>query len=70
MKTNNSMNTNSNLFTRIANSRGRFFGLSLKNGETLNAQYRNQTNSYLTVFDRTSRTTRKFRKTSVVAATV
>jgi hypothetical protein len=71
MKTKNTTaNTTANLFTKIANSKGRFFGLYLKNGETLNAQYRNQTESYLTVYDRTSKMTRKFRKTSVSRATV
>lgn len=71
MKTNTSTNNNTvNLFTRIANSKGRFFGLYLKNGEKLNAQYRNQTNSYLTVYDRNSKVMRKFRKTSVTGATV
>lgn len=70
MKTNTSTNTTVNLFSRIANSKGRFFGLYLKNGETLNAQYRNQTASYLTVYDRTSKMLRKFRKTSVERATV
>jgi hypothetical protein len=73
MKTKNT-NTNTtnttNMFARIANSKGRFFGLYLKNGETLNAQYRNQTDAYLTVYDRTSKMTRKFRKTSVSRATV
>jgi hypothetical protein len=62
--------TNCNLFTRIENSKGRFFGLYLKNGDILNAQYRNSTNSYLTVYDRNAKATRKVRKTSVTGATV
>jgi hypothetical protein len=65
----NTSNTN-NLFTRIANSKGRFFGLYLKNGDIVNAQYRNSTNSYLTIYDRKTKAMRKFRKTSVAGATV
>ena len=61
---------NTSTLTRIENSKGRFFGLYLKTGEVINAQYRSQTNSYLTVYDRNSRTIRKFRKTSVASATV
>lgn len=59
-----------NLFTEMQNSKGRFFGLYLANGDVINAQYRSQTNSYVTVYDRNSRTNRKFRKTSVLRATI
>jgi hypothetical protein len=54
----------------MQNSKGRFFGLYLANGDVINAQYRSQTNSYVTVYDRNSRTNRKFRKTSVLRATI
>ena len=62
--------TNSDVFTRIENSKGRFFGLYLKNGDVVNAQYRHSTNSYLTIYDRKAKATRKLRKTSVAGATV
>lgn len=70
MKRTNTQTTNSNLFDRIAATKGRFFGLYLKNGEAVNAQYRSQSDNYLSVYDRNARTNRKFRKTSVVNATV
>ena len=70
---NKTSNTNTNtmsLFNRIAASKGRFFGLYLKSGETVNAQFRSLTNSYLTVYDRTEGVNRRFRRTSVSRATV
>lgn len=65
----NQLNTDS-VIRNITNTRGRFFGLYLTNGEVLNAQYRSQTASYITIFDRNQRTTRKLRKSSVARATV
>lgn len=62
--------TTTNLIENITNTKGRFFGLYLTNGEVLNAQYRSQTNSYITVYDRSSRSMRKLRKSSVASATV
>jgi hypothetical protein len=69
MNTSSTLNTNS-VIQNITNTKGRFFGLYLTNGEVLNAQYRSQTASYITVFDRSRRTVRKLRKTSVARATV
>jgi hypothetical protein len=66
----NTSKTATNLIENIANTKGRFFGLYLRNGEVLNAQYRSQTNSYITVYDRTARSVRKLRKSSVASATV
>ena len=66
----NTTSTVTNLINNIANTKGRFFGLYLTNGEVLNAQYRSQTNSYITVYDRNARLVRKLRKTSVASATV
>jgi hypothetical protein len=66
----NTSKPTTNLIQDIANTKGRFFGLYLRNGEVLNAQYRSQTNSYITVYDRSSRAMRKLRKTSVANATV
>ena len=70
MKTTSKNTTSVNLIQNITNTKGRFFGLYLTNGEVLNAQYRSQTNSYITVYDRTSRSVRKLRKSSVASATV
>ena len=66
----NTSNPTTNLIQDIANTKGRFFGLYLRNGEVLNAQYRSQTDSYITVYDRSARSVRKLRKTSVARATV
>lgn len=66
----NNSRTTTDLIENITNTKGRFFGLYLTNGEVLNAQYRSQTNSYITVYDRSARTMRKLRKTSVANATV
>ena len=67
---NTSKTTTGNLITNIANTKGRFFGLYLTNGEVLNVQFRSQTNSYITVYDRKARAMRKLRKTSLASATV
>ncbi len=69
MKTTSKTTVNSTI-ENITNTKGRFFGLYLTNGEVLNAQYRSQTESYITVFDRKQKTMRKLRKTSVARATV
>lgn len=70
MKTTSNTNTTANLINNIVNTKGRFFGLYLRNGEVLNAQYRSQTNSYITVYDRTARSVRKVRKSSVASVTL
>ena len=46
-------------------SRGRFFGLTTKQGETLNAQFVNETPRYVVVRDRNAQQTRKLAKTSL-----
>jgi hypothetical protein len=66
----NTSRTTTNLIENITNTKGRFFGLYLTNGEVLNAQYRSQTNSYITVYDRSAKSMRKLRKSSVASATV
>lgn len=66
----NTSKTTTNLIENITNTKGRFFGLYLTNGEVLNAQYRSQTNSYITVYDRSAKSMRKLRKSSVASATV
>ena len=66
----NTSKTTTDLIENITNTKGRFFGLYLTNGEVLNAQYRSQTNSYITVYDRSAKSMRKLRKSSVANATV
>jgi hypothetical protein len=46
-------------------SRGRFFGLTTRQGETLNAQFVRETPQYVVVRDRNSRQVRKFAKSSL-----
>jgi hypothetical protein len=58
------------LFDRIANTGGRFFGVTLQNGERINAQYRSQSDSYLTVYDRNQARLRRLLKSNVATATV
>lgn len=66
----NTSKTTTDLIENITNTKGRFFGLYLTNGEVLNAQYRSQTSSYITVYDRAAKSMRKLRKSSVARATV
>lgn len=46
-------------------SKGRFFGLTTCQGETLNAQFVRETPRYVVVRDRNAQQTRKFAKTSL-----
>jgi|GEM_PF-2106348 len=60
------MNTKQqNIVNAMTNSRGRFFGLSTKQGANINAQYVEQTPSYVVVYDRNSFNYRKIAKTSL-----
>lgn len=49
----------------IRSTRGRFFGILTTQGETLNAQFRGETNSYIKVFDRNNGVNRRLAKTSI-----
>lgn len=49
----------------IRATHGRFFGLKTTQGETLNAQFRGETESYVRVFDRNNGLVRRFAKTSL-----
>lgn len=59
----NKMNTR--VMRAIRNSKGRFFGLYTSQGESLNAQLMGETDKYVQVYDRNSRESRRFAKTSV-----
>jgi len=61
-------NTKQNkIMKAIRSSKGRFFGLYTKAGESINAQFVSESPSYVTVFDRNNRVNRKFAKTSLSA---
>jgi hypothetical protein len=54
-----------NIVKAMTSSRGRFFGLTTKQGETLNAQFVTETPKYVVVRDRNAQETRKLAKTSL-----
>ena len=56
---------NTRVMRAIRNSKGRFFGLYTSKGESLNAQLMKETDSYVQVYDRNSKKSRTFAKTSV-----
>lgn len=49
----------------IRSTKGRFFGLKTTQGQTINAQFRNETSEYITVYDRNAGRLRKLAKTSI-----
>tara|TARA_R110001632_G_scaffold91581_3_gene196191 strand:+ start:512 stop:727 length:216 start_codon:yes stop_codon:yes gene_type:complete len=49
----------------IRNSKGRFFGLYTKQGESLNAQLQSETDQTIVIHDRNFNRTRRFSKTSI-----
>jgi len=57
-------------FDRIASSKGRFFGILLTDGERVNAQFRSQSEKYITVFDKHAKQTRRLLKARIATATV
>lgn len=55
--------------TAIRNTKGRFFGLTTKT-ETLNAQFRGETASYIKIWDRNENRLRRFKKNCLVNVNV
>jgi hypothetical protein len=53
--------------TQIRNTKGRFFGVTLKSGETFNAQLRGETPKSFKLYDRNDHRQRNVLKRSVVA---
>ena len=53
------------VLTAIRNTKGRFFGLYTKQGESLNAQLQSETDKTIVVYDRNYNRTRRFSKTSI-----
>lgn len=61
------MNKTNRIVKAISASKGRFFGLTTRQGETLNAQFVRETPKYVVVRDRNASVMRKFAKTSLKA---
>ena len=49
----------------IRNSKGRFFGLYTKQGESLNARLESETDQTIVIYDRNFNRTRRFSKSSI-----
>jgi len=49
----------------MKSSKGRFFGLQIKNGDQFNAQFVKETPKYVVIHDRNAKERRKFAKTSL-----
>jgi hypothetical protein len=65
-KDNKNMNRKTKRIVKaISASGGRFFGLTTRQGETLNAQFVRETPRYVVVRDRNAQENRKFAKTSL-----
>lgn len=55
-----------NTETQIRNTKGRFFGVTLKNGETFNAQLRGETAKSFQLYDRNDSRQRRVLKRLIV----
>ena len=53
------------ILSAIRNSRGRFFGLRTKNGDSINAQFVSESPSYVVVYDRNRYENRKLAKSTL-----
>lgn len=60
-----SKNNQNNIVKAMRNSKGRFFGLTLKTGDRVNAQFVNETPSTVVVYDRNRFEHRRFNKSSL-----
>jgi hypothetical protein len=54
----------------IRQSKGRFFGLYTKQGESINARFVNETPSYVSIYDRNNGLERKLAKSSVIGVRI
>jgi len=68
--TNTTVKSKSICFNKIASSGGRFFGLLLSDGQKVNAQYRSQSNKYITVYDKHAKQTRRLLKARILETTI
>ncbi len=63
-------NTQVKMFNAIRESKGRFFGLYTKQGDCFSAQFSSESPSYITLYDRKRRASRKIAKSSVVGVVI
>ncbi len=56
---------NMRVMKAIRDSKGRFFGLYTKQGESINAQLESETDQTIVVYDRNFNRTRRFSKASI-----
>jgi|TARA_R110000824_G_scaffold330015_1_gene516755 hypothetical protein len=61
---------NMRVMKAIRNSKGRFFGLYTKQGESLNAQLQSETDQTIVVYDRNFNRQRRFSKTSILGVRI
>jgi hypothetical protein len=54
----------------IRQSKGRFFGLYTKQGESINARFVNETPSYVSIYDRNNNYERRLAKSSVIGVRI
>lgn len=54
----------------IRQSKGRFFGLYTKQGESINARFVNESPSYVSIYDRNNGLQRKLAKSSVIGVRI
>lgn len=54
----------------IRESKGRFFGLYTKQGESINARFVDESPSYVSIYDRNNKMQRKLAKSSVIGVRI
>jgi hypothetical protein len=60
-------NTMSAIVEGMRNSKGRFFGLQVKSGERINAQFRYETSDTVVIYDRNKSRQRRIYKTNLAS---
>jgi len=60
-------NTMSAIVDGMRNSKGRFFGLQVKSGERINAQFRYETSDTVVIYDRNKSRQRRIYKTNLAS---
>ncbi len=60
-------NTMSAIVEGMRNSKGRFFGLQIKSGERINAQFRYETSDTVVIYDRNKSRQRRIYKTNLAS---
>jgi hypothetical protein len=61
----NKQNKKTSAVDAMKQAKGRFFGLYLKNGETINAQFRRETPQKVSIYDRNNGRERLINKSSI-----